>query len=299
MKAVSRGVVGLCLCLASTLLLGQTRGDQANVVPENPIDSFFKTNHITLAQSVIDKNSIQKPAALQLVLPSGGKDSYSIDAGLTWNGLYGQWLGSLWEVGPSVEYHRNTQTKTPQNTFQAGLSVVDGFGDPGTVFHYVQGVVQYKDDRIMSGQGVQASLSYTLVNWDLAIGFARGPDVLQYMWQPTAALQYEGADNVLKTGKSGEVGRVKGHVEAGLYPFGKRLEKRIELITQESYWYDAAQDDAYDRVQRGHNLFEASGNYWIDVTQNLGLGIDYLRGDNPEQGLARQETVMLSLKAKF
>jgi hypothetical protein len=291
--------VAVLFARSTTALHAQDQGGSVTIVPTNPIDSFFKTNHLTLAQSVFDKNSIQKPAAFQFVLPSGGTNSYAIDAGLTWNGLYGEWLGSLWEVGPSIEYHRNTQTKTPQNTFQAGLSIVDGFGDPATVFHYVQAVVKYKNDRINSGQGAQVFLSYTLANWDLAVGFARGPGSLQYMWQPTVGIQYESADDVFKTKRSGEVGRVKGHLEAGLYPFGEKLQKSIELVAQETYWYDAAQEGAYDGRQRGHNLFQASGTYWIDATHNIGIGTDYSRGDNPEQGLARQETVILSLKAKF
>ncbi len=209
-------------------------------------------------------------------------------------------------LGPSVEYHRNTQIKSLQDTFEAGLTALYVGGEYGydDFGYYIQGTGQYTDDRINTGKGAQGLLSVAPICQALAIGGVANaakwdPGWLQWTWQPVVGVQYAGADDVFKTNKSGEVGRLKGNVALGVYPLGKMLEQQIECDVRETYWYDETQEGAYDGRGRGHNLFEATGTFWFDVAQNAGLAIDYTRGENPEQGFSRQETTTLSLKAKF
>jgi hypothetical protein len=292
---------------------GTLAGYVAPPPPVSLIDKFFKSNALMLRKSVFDKTELQQPAAFQWVKPSGGGSSYAIDAGLTWNVLNYlerttnfNYLVSHFLFGPSVEYHRNTQIKSLQDTFEAGGTALYVGGPSGydQFGYYLQATGQYKDDRINTGKGAQVLLSGAPRCKALAMGGVAtdsmwDPGWLEWTWQPMVGLQYASADDVFKTNKSGEVGRLKGNVALGVYPFGKRLEQQIEGDVSETYWYDEAQEGAYDGHGRGHNLFEATGTYWFDVAQNAGVSIDYTRGENPEQGFSRQETVTLSLKAKF
>jgi hypothetical protein len=292
---------------------GTLAGHVASPPSISLMDKFFKSNGLMLRQSVFDKTELQQPAAFQWVKPSGGGSSYAIDAGLTWNVMnYLERTTNFDELvshvmlGPSVEYHRNTQIKSLQDTFEAGLTAlyVGGGYRYDEVGYYLQATGQYKDDRINTGKGAQVLLSGAPICQALAMGGVANaakwdPGWLQWTWQPIVGLQYASADNVFKTNQSGEVGRLKGNVALGVYPWGKMLDQQIEGDVRETYWYDEAQEGAYDGHGRGQNLFEATGTFWFDVAQNAGLGIDYMRGENPEQGFSRQETVTLSLKAKF
>ena len=121
------------------------------------IQEFVERYQISLRQSVIDRNAIEKPAMFQFVHPSDGEDSYSIDFGLSAS-LFPKESELVpaqhWFIGPTVEYHRQTQIKKEQDNFQAGLTAIwipvdisEGSG------HFIQASLKYKDDRKGVGEG--------------------------------------------------------------------------------------------------------------------------------------------------
>jgi hypothetical protein len=255
-------------------------------------------DYVSLRQSTSDKNVIEKPATLYFVHPSDGtKDSYSIDAGLTMN-LFNS---SHWLIGPTAEYHKQTQSSKEQDNFQAGATVIFIAGDVSEgLALYTQGSAKYKRDKIQVGEGSLTKLDVTPLYVPLALGRDIGPDLFRFTWQPTIGIQYETASDVLKSSQSGKVFRGYGSIEVVFYPFAKPLRRNLSIEICDTNWPNFSRTGGYsNKYSKDHNLFQVSSKFYFDDKQHVGIGIDYNDGENPEQGLLKQKLTMLSLLLKF
>lgn len=263
------------------------------------IEKLLKFLRPSLRQSVLDKNTIEKPAVLQFVHPSDGNksDSYSIDAGLSLKLLD----TARWQVGPTVEYHRQTETSKQQNNIQVGLSVINVLGDVTEGFAmFTQATLKYKSDRIATGEGLLAKIDFVPLRSAWGIGSDFGLKQLRFLWQPTLGIQFETASNVLKTGQSGEVVRFFGNMEMAIYPLARTLRRNLELVIRDSYWLNINRTGGFSSMySKDHNLFQVSLTIYFDDARHFGAGIDYFKGENSEQGLLRQEATMIAFKTKF
>jgi hypothetical protein len=265
--------------------------------------SFLKelAKHLALSlrQSALDKNSIEKPAALQFVHPSDSSksDSYSIDAGITLRLLD----TARWQVGPTVEYHRQTETSKQQDNIQVGLTGINVYGDVAEgLALFTQATLKYKKDRIATGEGLFAKLDITPLKSAWGIGSDIGLKQLKLLWQPSFGVQYETASNVLKTGQSGEVARAFSNIEVAVYPLARLLRRNLELVVRNSYWININRTGGFsNKYNKNHNLFQVTLTFYFDDARHFGAGIDYFKGENPEQGLLKQEATMVSFKTKF
>jgi hypothetical protein len=255
---------------------------------------------LSLRQSVLDKNTIAKPALIQFILPSDPtKDnSYAIDGGLA---LLFSFNSPAWQYAATLEYHRQTEILKPQDNFQAGLSVINILGDVTEGLSLYSSVsAKYKHDKIVSGDGMLIKLDTTPLLPRIGMGATRGIKQLQVLWQPTVGVQYETASNVLKTGKSGKVVRALFNIEIGLYPFSRILKNSLELVLRNSSWINLNRTGEYKKQYDSYqNMFKAGISYYIDKNHHFGIGVDYFKGENPEQGLLNQEATLFSLKIKY
>jgi len=265
--------------------------------PEDPLGDLAKQFHLSLRQSVLDKNVIEKPASIQFVHPSNGQDSYAIDAGLTFRLVD----TDHWFVGPLAEYHRQTQISKAQDNFQAGLTLINITGDVSKdpVTSFIQGTLKYKNDRITTGEALLAKLEYTPLAPRAGIGTSIGSGEFEFIWQPTVGLQYESADDVRKTKQSGEEARAMANIEIGLFPWASSLRHRLQFVARETCWHSFARSGAFDKFGADYDIFRASLTWYLDTGRHFGVGIDYSNGSDPELGLLRQELTTLSLKVKF
>jgi len=255
---------------------------------------------LSLRQSVLDKNTIEKPALIQFILPSDPtkKNSYAIDGGLA---LLFSFNSPAWQYAATLEYHRQTEISKPQDNFQAGFSVINILGDVTeglTLYSSVS--AKYKHDKIASGEGLFFRFETTPLLPRIGMGATRGIKQLQVLWQPTFGVQYETASDVLKTGKSGKVVRGVFNIEIGFYPFSRKLKNNLELILRDSFWLNLNRTGEYKKqFDSSQNLFKAGISYYLDENRHIGIGVDYFKGENPEQGFLNQETTVLSLKIKY
>lgn len=262
---------------------------------------FIENLGISVRQGVADKNIITKPALFQIVWP-GSQDksaSYSFDIGLTpKEHLFSTKRGYF---SPTIEYHRHTETSYPQDNFQTGLFGVHTVGDvtKGAAL-YLQGAVKYKNDKIVTGSGFLGKIDVLPKIPHLAIGSGSGSDLLRYRWQPSIGIQYEYADNVMKSRRSGNILRGSVGADLAMYPFAHSLDKHLEILFSDLYWYNFDRSGAFtDYFKRTQNLFQVSATCYFDKGSHFGVGYDYKIGENPEQGLLQQHTSMLSFKLKY
>jgi hypothetical protein len=265
--------------------------------PEDPLGNFAKRFRLSLRQSVLDKNAIEKPASLQIVQVSEGEDSYAIDVGVTFRLLDTE----RWFVGPLAEYHRQTELAKPQDNFQAGLTVINITGDvtKDPVTNFVQGTLKYKNDRITTGEALLGKIDYTPLAPRAGIGTSIGSDNFEVIWQPTVGLQYESADDVRKTGLEGDEARAMANIEVAFFPWAKPLHHRLQFVARETYWHAFARSGAFETFGSDYDIFRASLTWYLDGGRHFGVGIDYSNGSDPELGLLRQELTTFSLKVRF
>jgi hypothetical protein len=282
------------LCAWATMARGAGAGPSAD-----PLGAWAKSASVTLAQSVADKNNLANPASIQWVHSAAGNSS-AIDAAITV--LLGDTTAeSAWSAGPVVEYHRQTLTASPQRNFQAGATTLFQQGELSQGWVWVEQVsLKYKHDWITTGAGFFGKATFLPLKSKAGIGVTIGPDLCPVMMQPVVGVEYETASNVLKSGQGGRTARSYAQLSLAAFPLGAQLHSALQVTVAGTHWEDFAGSSAYTRrFHRTHRLADFSVTYWLDPGHHIGIGFERASGENPEQGLTRQNTSTVSLKAKF
>lgn len=193
------------------------------------------------------------------------------------------------------------------------------------VAHWIDGKLVYKKDDVADSEGFLGESMY----WPLIsrrrggsrlapnIGGVFGPEWFEMVIQPGVGLQVETGDSVFGTGASGEILRGKFVGRVAAYPFATMFRDnapvaelydpgyergRLEIAAEYIYWQDFASSGGYDLIDDSLGQFSASANYffgpWISQNKSrpFALGLEYLNGDNPEEGFFDDKYWRLSLK---
>lgn len=255
-------------------------------------------SQVSVRQTVVDKNAIEKPATVQVTWPADGKASYAVDCGITASLIKESApAAARWLVGPTVEYHRRTETDKQQDTLSAGMTVLHIGGDitQDQAVHFTQGTLSYKRDGVKDTNGLQGTLTYTPLVPRVAIGVAKGSRELKLLWQPSIGGEFE----VNAGGKQeGSAGRLSAGVDAGIYPGWTLLSSRLVLSGTFTYWWDVMRSKDFETGSDHHHLLSCSVSYYTDAEQHVGIGVDYLDGENPLKGMMKQRLWQLSFRVK-
>ncbi|MGH8446787.1 MAG: hypothetical protein ACREVL_16065 [Solimonas sp.] len=281
-------------------------------------------DYATLRQSLDDKNSSSKPATLQWTSPDDGKDSYAIGAALEIDlgehdselALFGSRYNTTTSFSPTVSYYRNSIIDKPKNTLQAGVvwnygvrSFDDGSGGTDIWQQQFTTSLDYKDDRIKTGKGVQYGIAWApvLVPGSLSPNRVREFGLLAAYWQPEFSLQGEHA-NGLDDESAGNVYRLKPNVIVKLYPWPGPLEQALSLQFEYSGWWNFAKSGPFDSYADYQKLFVAGLQLGLvkapeDKNGNradvLAVAVEYHHGANPEEGEEDQAYTQLVLKLRL
>jgi len=277
-----RGIVILLLASCSLPVMGQDASSW----------------EVHLQQSISDKNSATKPAAFQLTFPGKGENSYAVDLGLT--ALRPSDFGrAQWDWGVAAEYHHNTLLDRKQDTREIGFTALGEYGDPATIAWLPQVIAKYKYDGVKSTGSLVPSASMTLTNFASAIGFAKGGPGFKFFWQPTLGVELEDGVKAPSAKPTGQVSRAFGHLEAALYPAAELLKNRLEIVPGVTLWQDFAKSKQLGIARDRHVLRTISVNYYLGSDQMFSLGLDYVNGEDPSQGLPEQRYTRIAFKVAY
>jgi len=277
--------------------------------------AFEKTfKGFTVAKSVEDKNAAVEPASIAGVHSRESGNSTAIDVGVTWDiwrqkdfdaEIDSEALNKLyWSIGPKLEYHRNdVGGDKEQDSLQAGFAIAarnlrapTNLAPDPLNFHY-ETTFKYKNDRIKNGQGVSSSFAVSATKARIHLGAADETEsgLVSWGWFPVLALQSEQADN-LKNEPSGSVTRLKGAVDLKILPFNPL---NFEVGIGYNLWYNFTKSGPFERYHRTQMLFKAYATYWFTDNKNVGLGVDYSDGANPETNLKGDRFTSFGVKIQF
>ncbi|HEU4400601.1 MAG TPA: hypothetical protein VFT43_00715, partial [Candidatus Polarisedimenticolia bacterium] len=128
-------------------------------------------------------------------------------------------------------------------------------------------------------------------------GRAMGVKQFKWLLQPTVGVEYDDITGASAGVATSSRGRVIGNLEADLYPWAGRFDKRLILSVKYGFRLDVYESRDLNDPRDRHYLRTASLTYYLSG-EKVGVGLDRVDGENPSTGLADQEYTQFSLKVK-
>jgi hypothetical protein len=265
------------------------------------VDAYSEPVSFKLRRTLLDKNTIEKPAQFQLTWPDNGDASYTVDAGINVSFSAALNGDTLWEPIAAVEYHRNNQIAKEQNTIIGSLSLLGVIGDISTsdTAWLPQFTIKYKSDEVRNSKSFVGTADISLVNKTLPIGKIFGSDDIGFIWQPRAGLEYENIFDANSGSNTGNILRGTGSLEFAVYPARKALDQRLELAASYQYWNDLSRSSALNNGDTGHTLFRCSAKYFLNQNRNYAIALEHLDGENPVENLVKQRYNQFAFQVMF
>src|SRR5260221_7479052 len=260
---------------------------------------------LMIRQSLLDQNMVADPATVSFLRPQQGSSSYNVDAAVAYN--FSRKSQSL-SLGPMLEVHKNTDLDASQDTLLAGVTGTWLAGDltEGAMAAFLDFDASYKRDRSAQTEGtlLYAALTPLIKMKHVPLGgMAKGTAQFKWLLQPTVGVEYDDVSEAAAGVPTGSRVRAIGDLEADLYPWATRLSKRLSLAVKYGMRVDISESSALNDPRDRRYLRTASLNYYFspekDGVAQLGLGFDWVDGENPSTGLSDQEYTQFSFKVKL
>ena len=215
-----------------------------------------------------------------------------------------------WDLRLGAEYHRDSRLTSLKDLFQTGFNFQAVTGKATSPFGaLINGDLSYKNDNVSDARSVAASLD-VLPRIDLLRTddfFDVGPT--RFRWQPFAGLLYESAYDTATNVNGGH--RLLGRYGAELlfYPAWKAIEAKLEMRLRYTAWITLDATGLYDG-DHWSSSFEAGITYWFNrhisvpglrtaTEVQVGLGLTYENGENPELSTKDVDQLTLSFQSRF
>lgn len=286
--------------LFALLLLGQNANARADRVLDN----------ISIQQTT-DNKLVAKPALFQYVAKKDAPDVWVVNLGVKLDVLavINNANASLVELGPFVDYQRNTAADKKQDATKAGLAIDAYSGDleVNPAVALVSSTLNYVRDGVKDTEGIQAKAGVTPVMKGCAkrIECIWRPNVTtnlvvaDFIYWPIVAVEYDQSLKAEMASDEGYVVRVAPRFVAALYLVPSVFKHRVEVIAD----LTGRQDVIGSLADGWHPLFKLSFNLYAyknsAKSESAGIGVDYVQGEDPDAKFVHQQLVQISLKVQL
>jgi len=289
----------LLLCLTFTVTAYCQQKDSTESEP------FFKG--FQLRQSFQTADEQQSPAQLQLTIPSGGKDSWLVDAAVSAG--VSPLTSSAVTSKLVVEYHRNTILNAPQNNYQVGYNLQYLQSGSDNLRLLLTGNIKYINDVIDSAHSLSITLNIAgykngknVLNWDHP-GYLSGGKYT-YQFSPYLEAQYQ---QFFASDKQTAGSVLRPLIDlSGSFAINKPRPKKliaptklIELTVDYTNRYAIV--NSTNNGEKFTKLFKAGVNYYFINTssKSISFGASYNQGSDPLNGLKQQSFGQFSLQVQI
>ena len=275
-------------------------------VPPSLAQDFSR---VQLRQNVSVKKDVAKPAFITATFPEEGGATHEIGIGILAD-LTPKSVSTLLMVDALVDYQRNTVIDKPQDMLKVGasgewqLNAIDPTA-PGARFD--SGLISFRanfaNDRIKDKRGVQEAIYYTHVfvgrhQFPLPNDPFRFCECLEMEYSPTIGVEVDHVLDASDVSSEISTARLMTQANVAFYPAPVTADLRVELLVGAAWRYDM--HNGGDTSKR-HPLFTFGGNYYPLKTKRaqLGFGVSFVRGDDPDEGFEHQQYWQVGLKARL
>ena len=289
----------LLFTLNSTVLWAQpTTPPGTPATPEaTPVADWF-LNHVSIRQSLKDRNTINKPATAYLTFPHEGEATKEVNGAvsITFTPPHPEFSAGL-----GIQFNENTALDSRQNALKVGLDSnwLRSIGpvERPTFFSDLSVLAGYK----RNGERHTDSMSADAY-WTFSAPATRCPWCPQldiggwFNYLPMIGAEYERTIHATNPANEGSVTRSLLELTVNIFPLRSVVGKRLTLTADVSHRYDVQSSLDGDR---SHPFGVFSASYGLDPHNIFLLGVDYVRGENPDEGFEGQRFARVSLKVQF
>ena len=283
-------------------------------------------DYVQLREGTDGKNELlSRPAQFVFVAPSKGDSTIAADlAAVGTFSIPLKAADSEIQLGPTIEYHRNTAPKKEQDSLRTGgaLSAIIGdIAEDGVLpAHSLQLSPTYLRDNEKDEESFLATFDYIpIANLRyFPVGRIRGiagsdPKTetwdwryLRVRWLPVVGFDFQDVlrtntpkDPTVAKAPTGSELRLYASLSIGLYPFAEALDSQLELQVSRDQWFGVYETNGVHPGDDTRGLFQTSLTYFLDSEQRIGVAVSYVDGQNPRQGKPDQTYWQLSLKGRL
>ena len=287
--------------LGSIELRGQTTGagapSAAAEPTATPVADWF-LNHVAIRRSLKDKNTINQPATAYLTFPKDGDATKEVNGAVS---IVLARPNPEFSAGLGIQFNENTALDSRQNALKVGLdsnwlrSV--GPVERPSFFSDLSIVAGYVRNGEKHTAGASASAYWTFSAPATVCPWCPQLDIggwLNYL--PLIGVEYDRSIHAVDKAKKGSVTRSLTELTVNVFPLRSIVGKRLTLTADLSHRYDV--QSSFD-ADRSHSFGVFSASYGLDPHDIFLVGVDYVRGENPDEGFEGQRFTRLSLKVQF
>jgi hypothetical protein len=239
-------------------------------------------------------------AALSALFKAGGTDGAALHGGVKFDLVDpSKAVAAGLSVGPLVEVHRHFNSHERELTYMIGAGAEGLYGDPKDFGQRVTVVAAYKNDRELHREGSQVGMRYSMESESIGLGEPAGPDALGLAWQPVVGLEWENRAKVSRGEQTGRIVRGFGSLQVVLFPAHRIIEKRVEVAASYGIWSDFFETSRIIDHNDDHQLIKASVTVFPDPGRHVGIGFDFLRGEDPTNGMRYQKYGAFTVRLRF
>ncbi len=255
-------------------------------------------------------HSRDDPAILTFTIPEEAPNSWLVQAGIAYDLVDN--LESTLQIRPFAEVHRNSLVAREQFNYQAGVNIefqnqVDIYDPKDKLYHNFTGNLRFNENRIRRTSSIVSNFYYSpTFRFIQGSPFQFKPgdfisigNIIELNYLIYAGLEMDNRIQVLETNQEGSIIRGMGRVNAQFLLFPALLRERIRLDMD----YQLRRQffiTVEENLSINPYIFSGSFNYVIlegsKFSPSLLLGLDYTRGEDPNNNFERQAFWALSLK---
>lgn len=254
--------------------------------------SWLSKRGIEIRQSYEGTSGESKPARIFWAHDANAdnKDYYQIDLALL-KRIRKDASGTSLRALPIIEWHRSTKTEKLSDQLiaklQAEMMLFSGFTP-----HVIASAAWNRDLKMGTAEAV---LSALLTAFSPTAPFAPGRNLhvgsTAIKYYPYLGYEYRDFDSPARNGNA-HFFLLRAYLEA--FPFEHILG--IQVVVDYTHRFTGAQPNV---SSDGWNMFTASLNLFLDSSNSVALGWDYIKGEDPSMNFVEREVSTVSLKLKI
>jgi hypothetical protein len=256
--------------------------------------------HLSIRQSLKDKNTINEPALVVLTIPDEGATANQVAAALTAL-LKSDADSPRFNIGAALQFNQNSAADSRQNVFVGGaeFSLRGGSSDPSAPFFFprLAGTSGYKrnGEKHTSGLTANAYLTYEKNRPDedsSSIPLSRWLE-----FTPQVGLEFDRVVSAQDVADEGKVTRGLVALKVNVFPLPARIKERLVFSADVAFRRDLQTDFAADG--QSYRFAQFSLAITLDPYNIFSVAVDRLIGVDPTQDFSGPDFTRIALKVQL